>query len=689
MLLGATIKRHNWKELTIAIEGFKQKRISSLVAISVVLLGYFSVRTVANGPVRIMPLGDSITYGTGSTNNNGYRKPLYLTLTATDCNFDFVGSIPQIDADFPDPNHEGHSGWHADGCPLPYPPFGDVLDHVYGWLTVNPADIVLLHIGTNDITYGGQSADEVNDILNEIDRYSPDVKVTLALIIDRKTHNEATTQFNIDVNNMAQSRIAAGDDIVVVDMEHELNATDMDDELHPNNNGYDKMADVWFDALDNVINPPLITSEPITDAIVSQLYSYDVNVDANCYPEPTYMLTVCPNDMTIDYNTGLIEWLPTTVGDFNVTVEVSNGQPPDANQSFVVTADHTIEFDAASSNAGGSDGNTLNWQHTIGDGNNRILVVGIAGEDDDVSDLVTSSVMYNDINMTLVEDSSITVSSGDPIYHMKTELYYLLDANLPSLPGKYTVTVTYNGNIMKRCGGAISLANVEQDVREAVATSSNVDQNTISTSITTQTDNAWLVDVVGCGDTGSFLTNAGGMTERFDVNSDSSAAAGSTKPVVPAQETTISWTHSSANRLAHSVAAFAPASYIIAGYISEINYAPIEGVLVSADAYATDTTDPNGYYEVFVHPSWSGTVTPTKDGTLFAPSNRTYGSVTNDLFDQDYADITIYDLYSDGIIDWLDLKIICDNWLTTAPEPDLNGDNIVDFLDFADFALAW
>jgi len=658
-----------------------------LFLISLMFLGYI-LAGAAGSEIRIMPLGDSITEGYGSTSSdgyNGYRKPLYLNLTAAGYNVDFVGG--ENAGDFPDPNHEGHGGWHAEKYGTTY----DINDQVYGWLVAHPADIVLLHIGTNDISENGQDANELSDILNEIDRFSTITKVILALIINRTDDSNKvleTTQFNIDVNNMAQNRIAAGDDIIIVDMESALNyTTDMHDYLHPNNAGYAKMADVWFDALDSIINPPLITSTPITNATVSQPYQYDV--DANGYPEPTYALISSPNGMTIDQNTGLIEWFPTTVGDFNVTVEVSNGQPPDANQSFVIKVDHTIEFDAASSNANGSDGNTLSWQHTIGDGDKRILVVGIAGEDDNMNDLVISSVKYNDVNMTLVEDSSITVSSGSPVYHMKTELYYLLDANLPFLSGEYTVTVTYNGDIMERCGGAISLANVEQDVREAVATNSNVDQNTISTNITTQTDNAWVVDVVGCGDTGSFLTNAGGMTERFDVNSNSSATAGSTKPVELAQETTMSWTHSVANRLAHSAAAFAPAPYIIAGYISEPNDAPVEGVLVSADANVADTTDPDGYYEVLVPSGWSGTVTPTKDGYLFAPSKRTYNSVTTDLLSQDYMDIILYDLYSDGIIDWLDLKVICDNWLTPGPEADFNGDNVVNFLDFAEFALAW
>jgi len=675
------------KELTI--EGLTQKRISRLFLIVLIFLGSIFLADAAGTDVRIMPLGDSITRGYwGSPSRNGYRKPLYDKLTDANYNFDFVGSGIPTEGNCPDPNHEGHDGWRADEI-LNGRASDPCAGKLENWLIAYQPDVVLLHIGTNDITYNGPDANEVNDILDEIDIFSTDTKVILALIIDRVPNDPRTTQFNHDVNNMAQSRIAAGDDIIVVDMNSVFDYVyDMYDSLHPNDAGYAKMANVWFDALDSIL-PPSITSTPITNATVFQSYRYDVN--ASGYPLPTYELTTHPDGMTIDYNTGLIEWFPTAIGDFNVTVAAGNGQMPDANQSFVLTVDHIIKFDAASSNSSSSDGNTLSWQHTIGGGDNRILVVGIAGEDDNESDLEINSVEYNEVNMALVEGSSETVSSGSPISYMKTELYYLLDANLPSTPGNYTITVTYNGNVEKRCGGAISLANAAQQDREAVATNSNTDQNTISTNIITQTDNTWIIDVVGCDSTGSFSVTDS-MTERFDVNSDSSTAAGSTKLVDLAQETTISWTHSVANRLAHSAAAFAPASYIIAGCIKEPNNAPIGSVSVSADANGgSDITDSNGRYEALVPYGWSGNVIPVKDGLVFAPSERAYSYVITDLLNQNYKNVNSYDLNTDGLIGWGDVKIMCENWLDTGEDipGDFYKDNTVNFLDFADFANVW
>jgi endo-1,4-beta-xylanase len=50
----------------------------------------------------------------------------------------------------------------------------------------------------------------------------------------------------------------------------------------------------------------------------------------------------------------------------------------------------------------------------------------------------------------------------------------------------------------------------------------------------------------------------------------------------------------------------------------------------------------------------------------------------------------IYDLNGDGSIDWCDVAVLAKNWLVTNPKKgDFNGDKIVNFLDFAEFAAAW
>jgi len=130
-------------------------------------------------------------------------------------------------------------------------------------------------------------------------------------------------------------------------------------------------------------------------------------------------------------------------------------------------------------------------------------------------------------------------------------------------------------------------------------------------------------------------------------------------------------------------------TYSISGCILDPNDAPVDGVLVSANnGGGLDTTDPNGYYEVWVSYNWSGTVTPTDEEYTFAPANRPYSNVLADQANQDYVGTSIYDLYPDGIIDLLDLDVLCENWLTTGPG-DFDNDGNVDFRDFAEFASVW
>ncbi|MFY0524123.1 PQQ-dependent sugar dehydrogenase [Archangium gephyra] len=80
----------------------------------------------------------------------------------------------------------------------------------------------------------------------------------------------------------------------------------------------------------------IITSTPVTTAVVGRPYRYDVQVMAR--PEPVYSLVgTVPEGMTIDMSSGLISWTPTTAGAVEVTVRVSNGVAPDTEQSLTIT----------------------------------------------------------------------------------------------------------------------------------------------------------------------------------------------------------------------------------------------------------------------------------------------------------------------------------------------------------------
>ncbi len=78
--------------------------------------------------------------------------------------------------------------------------------------------------------------------------------------------------------------------------------------------------------------------------------------------------------------------------------------------------------------------------------------------------------------------------------------------------------------------------------------------------------------------------------------------------------------------------------YTISGYVLDPNAIAIEGVSMDANnAGGSDTTDVNGYYEVSVPESWSGTVTPTKAEYTFSPISRAYIDVNDNIADQNYT----------------------------------------------------
>ena len=104
--------------------------------------------------------------------------------------------------------------------------------------------------------------------------------------------------------------------------------------------------------------PPTLTSTPVTSVTVGQNYSYDVQATGT--PAPTYSLSSAPSGMSINGSSGLIAWTPTSTGSFGVTVTATNGNAPDATQSFIVTV-----LPASSSDADG-DGMPDAWENQYG-----------------------------------------------------------------------------------------------------------------------------------------------------------------------------------------------------------------------------------------------------------------------------------------------------------------------------------
>jgi acyl-CoA thioesterase-1 len=227
--------------------------------IFILFLSFNSFSTL-HATTKIMPLGDSITWDWYYWDNrtdaerSGYRNYLWYLLQNDGYEVDFVGSrvnggvvTPLFDGD-----NDGYTGYTSH----------QIADMVYNLLTINTPDIILLHIGTND--WPSTSVYGVERILNEIDRFEQNhnitIKVVLAQIIKLPARDITWAgKFNDNLYDMAKNRIDEGDDIILIDMENGAGinySTDLVDGIHPNNTGYSKMANVWFNAIKETLDNP-------------------------------------------------------------------------------------------------------------------------------------------------------------------------------------------------------------------------------------------------------------------------------------------------------------------------------------------------------------------------------------------------------------------------------------------------
>ncbi|NRD46618.1 PQQ-dependent sugar dehydrogenase [Corallococcus exiguus] len=82
----------------------------------------------------------------------------------------------------------------------------------------------------------------------------------------------------------------------------------------------------------DVAGVPTITSAPVTQATVGKPYAYTVTAFGK--PEPLLTLVQGPQGMTLDPVSGRLSWTPATEATVTVSVRASNGQLPDAVQTF-------------------------------------------------------------------------------------------------------------------------------------------------------------------------------------------------------------------------------------------------------------------------------------------------------------------------------------------------------------------
>ncbi len=342
----------------------KVMRWIKTVALSVTMLFPAFHLLQAQDQLRILPLGNSITRGSMCLNGNvnncdrlpdqeaiGYRHRLYNLMNGAGFNVDFIGNLKFGYSIMTDPDNAGFSGirdnYLADIMETGTSAYtGQVTAGPY--LNSYPADVILLHIGTNDVSALDYSVNDVARILDAIDDYEnasgEPILVFLAEIISRRDNpcgtDPGVTTFNSRLVSMAQSRISSGDLIALVDMECGAGINyynDLVDQVHPNQTGYDKMADKWFQAIDSYNTRPQVTQIP--DQVRDRGSSFStISLDS-------YVYDAEDSDSEITWT-----WYPSSPQHFNISIDGSRRvtvTPRDPNWSGT----ETIEFVATDNGA--------------------------------------------------------------------------------------------------------------------------------------------------------------------------------------------------------------------------------------------------------------------------------------------------------------------------------------------------
>lgn len=255
-------------------------------------------------PIKVMCLGDSIT--DGFWYKGAYRIELCAKLQSNGYSdkVDFVGPFSNGEGLY-DGAHAGYTGWAIDPfTPDKNPAYDNrsgISQTVDSILTDNPADMVLLQIGTNDILsayeidgFGGRITALANQILAHFDD-DDDVLYIATLppmdandttyikpeIFDVETMDDYVNRCNQAIKDAVDDLQSQGKNVELADIASVLTKADLYDGVHPTQEGYEKMGDFWYEIVKTYVdekNAPDITEETAEE---SQTEETDSTYESN------------------------------------------------------------------------------------------------------------------------------------------------------------------------------------------------------------------------------------------------------------------------------------------------------------------------------------------------------------------------------------------------------------------------
>lgn len=241
-----------------------------------------------DGIIRIMPVGDSITFGLGDT--GGYRKYLHHFLREKGyTQIDMVGPEGKESASFNyngqdlryDDNNAGYSGYTI-VQKYPVPSWGEngLLEKLRSKNAVASAkpDIVLLIIGTNDMTANRNLSECEKDLHSLIDymlsELPSDGMIFMGSIPEFTEYGgnaQRIAGYNNTVKKVADEYASSGKNVRFADVHGCLDGMNDigSDKLHPNSGGYEKIGKFWAGIVDDYVTSSAPAATTTTSTAVT------------------------------------------------------------------------------------------------------------------------------------------------------------------------------------------------------------------------------------------------------------------------------------------------------------------------------------------------------------------------------------------------------------------------------------
>ena len=220
--------------------------------------------------IRIMPLGNSITSTLSDV--ECYRRYLDYDLHRAGIKFDFVGSRHWLRNESRKPvmydydwDHEGHWAREADW----------VLERVGDYARAARPDMVLMHIGTNDILHENvrleevvsQTLTDIGNIIDTLRSVNPNIRILLAQIIPTKRGgltDRKIVALNEKLPYLAMLKNKKYSPVMIVNQWEGMDPKkDLHDSYHVNHSGALKMEKKWYEGIRKMLQVRAVEAEQI------------------------------------------------------------------------------------------------------------------------------------------------------------------------------------------------------------------------------------------------------------------------------------------------------------------------------------------------------------------------------------------------------------------------------------------